>query len=235
MRSNTLSRRPDLALHWFIAVLAWCLVSFSAAADSAAADNVEAASDEVAEDETQVIEVSVKVRGIKDELRDNAKAFLTIRQKTRKQDTAQVTASDVEKWHSLADAEIRQALQPFGYYNVLIDAQLEQESEYKWKARYEVTKGIRSRWRSIEVEVPGLPEELDELRSQALPSLDSYVDHQKYAGYKSAWLARLLDAGYLDARFTTSRFVVDVANNACLLYTSPSPRDQRGSRMPSSA
>ncbi len=208
-----------MALHWFIAVLAWCLVSFSAAADSAAADsaaadNVEAASDEVAEDETQDIEVSVKVRGIKDELRDNAKAFLTIRQKTRKQDTAQVTASDVEKWHSLADAEIRQALQPFGYYNVLIDAQLEQESEYKWKARYEVTKGIRSRWRSIEVEVPGLPEELDELRSQALPSLDSYVDHQKYAGYKSAWLARLLDAGYLDARFTTSRFVVDVANNA---------------------
>ena len=27
----------------------------------------------------------------------------------------------------------------------------------------------------------------------------------------------------------------DCAENACLLYTSPSPRDQRGSRMPSSA
>ena len=26
-----------------------------------------------------------------------------------------------------------------------------------------------------------------------------------------------------------------IAANACLLYTSPSPRDQRGSRMPSSA
>ena len=26
-----------------------------------------------------------------------------------------------------------------------------------------------------------------------------------------------------------------IINNACLLYTSPSPRDQRGSRMPSSA
>ena len=26
-----------------------------------------------------------------------------------------------------------------------------------------------------------------------------------------------------------------LVNNACLLYTSPSPRDQRGSRMPSSA
>ena len=27
----------------------------------------------------------------------------------------------------------------------------------------------------------------------------------------------------------------DVSRNVCLLYTSPSPRDQRGSRMPSSA
>ena len=30
-------------------------------------------------------------------------------------------------------------------------------------------------------------------------------------------------------------FAPDVKLNTCLLYTSPSPRDQRGSRMPSSA
>ena len=30
-------------------------------------------------------------------------------------------------------------------------------------------------------------------------------------------------------------FVLIKANHDCLLYTSPSPRDQRGSRMPSSA
>ena len=39
---------------------------------------------------------------------------------------------------------------------------------------------------------------------------------------------------------TTSEEASQIANNAarpniCLLYTSPSPRDQRGSRMPSSA
>ena len=32
-----------------------------------------------------------------------------------------------------------------------------------------------------------------------------------------------------------SRFRIDEMNLICLLYTSPSPRDQRGSRMPSSA
>jgi len=160
------------------------------------------------------IEVSVKVRGINDELRDNAKAFLTIRQKTRKQDTQYVTPSDLADWHALATLEIQQALQPFGYYNVLVDTQLKQESDYEWEARYQVTKGIRSRWRAIEVEAIGLPTELARLRTDALPRRDSYVDHEKYATYKSTWLARLLEAGYLDARFTASRFVVDTENNA---------------------
>ena len=39
------------------------------------------------------------------------------------------------------------------------------------------------------------------------------------------------DNGTLDAELT----VTAGADNFCLLYTSPSPRDQRGSRMPSSA
>ena len=38
----------------------------------------------------------------------------------------------------------------------------------------------------------------------------------------------------LDFQSQTSDAVVD-GGNVCLLYTSPSPRDQRGSRMPSSA
>ena len=37
--------------------------------------------------------------------------------------------------------------------------------------------------------------------------------------------------------FATNMFTVfkEMADKYCLLYTSPSPRDQRGSRMPSSA
>ena len=32
-----------------------------------------------------------------------------------------------------------------------------------------------------------------------------------------------------------SNYIQRILSNSCLLYTSPSPRDQRGSRMPSSA
>ena len=41
-------------------------------------------------------------------------------------------------------------------------------------------------------------------------------------------------AGQLLAN-TTDEYAVITAGKGCLLYTSPSPRDQRGSRMPSSA
>ena len=38
-----------------------------------------------------------------------------------------------------------------------------------------------------------------------------------------------------DVRVQVSHVSVDAFIRTCLLYTSPSPRDQRGSRMPSSA
>ena len=47
-----------------------------------------------------------------------------------------------------------------------------------------------------------------------------------------AWRAAVLD---LRARAAALAAAVAAARAACLLYTSPSPRDQRGSRMPSSA
>ena len=48
---------------------------------------------------------------------------------------------------------------------------------------------------------------------------DSYVDNEEE-----------LQEAFLIENLTNPR-----VNYACLLYTSPSPRDQRGSRMPSSA
>ena len=38
-----------------------------------------------------------------------------------------------------------------------------------------------------------------------------------------------------DSEFKVVMVPLEVTHTACLLYTSPSPRDQRGSRMPSSA
>ena len=63
------------------------------------------------------------------------------------------------------------------------------------------------------------------------------------AELQAAQLQRLLDAAIaaedfaasLRAELRTKAVAAEEARYACLLYTSPSPRDQRGSRMPSSA
>ena len=54
----------------------------------------------------------------------------------------------------------------------------------------------------------------------------------KFFKYSTAYGSFSLNA----PRFQDDRFaVVGGLSTGCLLYTSPSPRDQRGSRMPSSA
>ena len=55
---------------------------------------------------------------------------------------------------------------------------------------------------------------------------------------KSATKKKLMDLGIAEEyahRLADDRKWDDVKVLTCLLYTSPSPRDQRGSRMPSSA
>ena len=48
-------------------------------------------------------------------------------------------------------------------------------------------------------------------------------------------VVQLHQNGKVIDRFMIDGGLADVSSESCLLYTSPSPRDQRGSRMPSSA
>ena len=68
------------------------------------------------------------------------------------------------------------------------------------------------------------------------PSLGLGTERDKSATLKNLTRSEVLDCFAVNAAgpiFVTQALVPNL--NACLLYTSPSPRDQRGSRMPSSA
>ena len=56
-----------------------------------------------------------------------------------------------------------------------------------------------------------------------------------YATAVEAVSAQKCMPAYLPKQSAKGRTLVIGAGKGCLLYTSPSPRDQRGSRMPSSA
>ena len=54
---------------------------------------------------------------------------------------------------------------------------------------------------------------------------------------KTGWEAQNLKFRYMQDKrlMPADRHLANLMMDTCLLYTSPSPRDQRGSRMPSSA
>ena len=71
----------------------------------------------------------------------------------------------------------------------------------------------------------GNPPDPDSLPDSLTPNLDAFAsDALRFTAGHSA-----------DAVCTPSRYAHLTGRYTCLLYTSPSPRDQRGSRMPSSA
>ena len=74
----------------------------------------------------------------------------------------------------------------------------------------------------------------------AVATLAGPVVHRKTLGMGLAFPAAKVGLELLGGSFVepSPRRFIDVGKRlewACLLYTSPSPRDQRGSRMPSSA
>ena len=91
-------------------------------------------------------------------------------------------------------------------------------------------------WRILEINGPFLKPE--ELYPNAGPDLhDVFKTHAPGQLCASSGLLILPIQGFL-LKTPTHNILVDscVGNDkTCLLYTSPSPRDQRGSRMPSSA
>ena len=80
------------------------------------------------------------------------------------------------------------------------------------------------------------------VQSDALDTLTAYLDEEfgqpaVSGASKSGWSdkRKRFDAAGLARKDIQAEFRSEAITIDCLLYTSPSPRDQRGSRMPSSA
>ena len=81
-------------------------------------------------------------------------------------------------------------------------------------------------------------QELDLTKQHSLVHIDRHTDTRQSNLVETLNSLPLWDCGlfeYLEHEFAYSGNVQKVITWDCLLYTSPSPRDQRGSRMPSSA
>ncbi|MFP5357582.1 MAG: autotransporter assembly complex protein TamA [Gammaproteobacteria bacterium] len=152
--------------------------------------------------------VSVSISGIDGELRDNVEARLGIRQP---EGDTPLDDALVRRLHAEAGDEIREALQPFGYYSPEISAELGGKAP-NWKARYQIDPGPQTRLRQVEILLTGESADFPALLEarDALPLRSGQpLRHSAYEAAKSRLIETALDLGFLDARYTRAELRVE--------------------------
>ena len=156
--------------------------------------------------------ISVKLEGLDREQKKNVRAYLTIEQEKKADD---LTERRIRRYHNRAPGEIQKALQPYGYYQPVIESSLEQDGD-KWVARYDIDPGPPVIITDIDLQVDGAGKD-DPVMVKAADSLPVQVGsqllHDDYEKAKKLFRAAAAENGYREARYLKSEVRVQQATN----------------------
>lgn len=147
--------------------------------------------------------LDVKIEGLTGAELENVRKLLSIEQ--QKTDSNLFEAR-IRRLHRNASREIKQALEPFGYYEPTISANLTQQAPGHWLATYEINPGLAVRVTSIDLKLAG--EGIHDDQFQALINnfplhKGDTLDHARYEAGKRAFLILATENGYRDAQLLT--------------------------------
>lgn len=157
--------------------------------------------------------VDVDIQGLEEEQRDAVRATLQIDEYGK----GPVSAAELRAAYKDADQQVRQALEPFGYYDVRVDKSLTGDEASGWKARITVHPGEPTIVRRTHVEVVG--EGKNQRRVAAAlenfqPREGARLDHAAYEASKTVIETSLRGSGYLDAKPLQKRVTVRPEENS---------------------
>jgi translocation and assembly module TamA len=171
----------------------------------------------------------VEIDGLSGELRKNALANLTIEAKRKDKD---LDESRIRRLHGQAPEEIQEALQPFGYYRVVVDASLRHDGT-TWVAHYKVEEGPQLKVASRDIQALGDGASdagfQQVVRSFPLHEGEALMQVAYEAG-KKAFDDYAAANGYLDGKFQVSQIQIDLATytSSIVLHYETGPRYRFG-------
>ncbi|MFL6712210.1 MAG: autotransporter assembly complex protein TamA [Sulfurifustis sp.] len=163
----------------------------------------------LAQIEVHAANLTVTVEGVSGAQRDNVLAALGIYQERDRND---LSPARIRALHERASAEIKTALQPFGYYRPRIAAHLEQDRS-GWQARYDIDPGPAVPVTVIDLHVAGEGEtdpEFVKLIDEFPIRKGDTLNHAVYEQAKQAFQRIAAERGYFDQAFVRHEVVVDV-------------------------
>jgi translocation and assembly module TamA len=145
--------------------------------------------------------LTVTVEGVDGPLRDNVLALLEL---NRFADQAAPEETRLRWLHGRAETQIREALQPFGYFDPTIESSLN-PIPGGWEARYRIQPGRPVRITTLDVRILGEGQQ-DPAFQQAVANIPlaqgQVLDQPRYEQFKQALETLATERGYFDARFT---------------------------------
>ena len=154
--------------------------------------------------------LSVILSGLEGEAQSNVSAALSIASK----DGQELRPRTVRQLHADAEMEIRRALQPFGYYQPSIEADLQAPGEQGgWRASYKVDVGPAVAIAAQEIEFTGAGSADAEVQAllQDWPLNEGQaLEHQRWMAARDALLDGVRQLGYRDAVLALHRVEVDI-------------------------
>ncbi|MEO6323975.1 MAG: autotransporter assembly complex family protein [Thermoanaerobaculia bacterium] len=163
------------------------------------------------------------------EIRKNVLSVLSIDDARKDKN---LTEARIRQLHKKATDEIRTALEPYGYFNPVIDATLTHD-ERGWRAQYRIDPGPELQVTSLDLQLKGdgaSESELVELAQEFPLKQGVVVNSSVYGAAKKELEDFAADNGYLDAAFTESRIAVDRAKYTAdiVLHFDTGPRYRFG-------
>ncbi len=158
--------------------------------------------------------VTVEVRGVDDEVRDNVLAYLSF-ERYRK-GGVDLNADTVERLHNRVEREVDAALRPFGYYEPKVESSVTDLGHGDWRVVIDIAPGAPVRVEHIDVRVDG-PGESDPLFQRILKNLPLHsgdrLSHAAYDNIKADLQRTAATYGYFDAKLIRNELVVDPPNH----------------------
>lgn len=171
----------------------------------------------------------VEVDGLSGELQKNVVASLSIEAARKEKD---LDETRIKNLHEKAPGEIEHALEPFGYYRVVVDPSLSQQGT-TWVARYKVDPGPQIKVASVDVQVlgPGASDPAFQRLVQAFPlQVGQGLMELAYEVGKKSFDDHAAAHGYLDAKFAVNQIRIDLAayTAAIVLHYETGPQYRYG-------
>jgi translocation and assembly module TamA len=152
---------------------------------------------------------AVLVRGVEGDERANVLASLSVRRLPQK-DRANLSEGRLSYLLRAADREVREALQPYGYYDAGVEAQVARDAR-GITVTFVVAPGEPVRVNAADIGIEG-PAQRDAAIVKSLrgftPRVGERLDHRLYEASKLAVQRRLIERGYFDAELVEHRIEV---------------------------